>query len=87
MTIQDLNNQLTINLKQYIKSEGFVDSGKLLNSINFNCTFIDNELKIKFNAMDYIKYLDNGELLNKFLATQTAIEAIQEFYASNLNII
>lgn len=87
MTIQELNTKLTKELKSFIKNKGYVDSGKLLNSINFNCTFIDNELNIKFNAMDYIKYLDNGELLNKFLATQTAIEAIQEFYASNLNII
>lgn len=87
MTIQELNSRLTNQLRVYIKAKGFVDSGKLLNSIQFNSTFIDNELNIKFDAMEYIKYLDNGNLLPKFLATNEPIQAIQEFYSTNLTII
>lgn len=86
MTIQELNTKLTKELKSFIKNKGYVDSGKLLNSINFNCTFIDNELKIKFNAMDYIKYLDNSELLNDFYELKIIKNLIQEFYTDNLDL-
>lgn len=86
MTIQDLNNALGRELKIFIKSEGYVDSGKLVNSIKFNSSFINNELDIKFDTMEYIKYLDDGKLIKRFFEIPRVIEIIQEFYSTNLEI-
>lgn len=86
MTLADLNNQLTLGLKQFIKSEGYIETGKLANSIKFKSTFQNNDLKIKFNAMEYIQYLDDGNLVSNFLAKPSTIELIQQFYVDNLVI-
>lgn len=86
MTIQDLNNALERELKNFIKSEGYVDSGKLVNSIKFNSRFINNELDIKFDTMEYIKYLDDGKVIKRFFEITRVIEIIQEFYSTNLEI-
>lgn len=87
MTIQELNSSLTKELKAYIKLKGYVDSGDLLKSIKFKCTFVDNDLNVKFMAMDYIQYINKGNLLKEFLETKRPIELIQEFYTSNIVII
>ena len=86
MTLADLNNQLSINLKQFIKSEGYIATGKLANSIKFKSTFRNNDLKIKLDALEYINYLDDGDLLTKFLSKQSTIDLIQQFYVENLVI-
>ena len=86
MTIQEFNTQMTQELKSFIKSEGYVSSGKLVNSINFKSTFIDNQLDIKFDAMEYINYLDDGNLIRNFLAQQKIFNMIQSVYSSNIVI-
>jgi hypothetical protein len=86
MTIQECNTQMTQELKSFIKSEGYVSSGKLINSIKFKSTFINNELKIKFDAMEYINYLDDGNLVSKFFDQQNVIDLIQSVYTDNLEL-
>lgn len=86
MTIAEFNQQMTQELKSFIKSEGYVSSGKLVNSIKFKCNFIDNQLDIKFDSMDYINYLDNGNLLSKFFAKDSVVNLIQNFYVNNLDL-
>lgn len=86
MTIAEFNQQMTQELKSFIKSEGYVSSGKLLNSIKFKSTFTNNELNIKFDAMDYINYLDDGKLITNFFDNQKVFDLIQEFYSTNLDL-
>lgn len=80
MTISELNSKLKNALKRYIKNEGYVDSGKLINSIDFNCKMIGEKLSIKFNAVEYINYLDDGKLISKFFEDSNTLDIIQEFY-------
>lgn len=86
MTIQDFNTRMTQELKSFIKSEGYVSSGKLVNSIKFKSTFINNQLDIKFNAMDYINYLDDGNFIKNFFDQQKVFDIIQELYSTNLDL-
>jgi hypothetical protein len=80
MTISELNNKLKNALKRYIKNEGYVDSGKLVKSITFNCQMNGEKLKLKFNAAEYIHYLDDGNLVSNFFGSQEALDIIQEYY-------
>lgn len=80
MTISELNSKLKNALKRFIKNEGFVDSGKLINSISFNCKMNGEKLSIKFNAAEYINYLDDGKLISKFFEDNNTLDIIQEFY-------
>jgi hypothetical protein len=80
MTTQQLEHSLTIALKAYIKKEGYVATGSLLKSIGFKATYKNLKLDIKLVANDYIQYLDDGDLVDKFLSTKKAQEYIAEFY-------
>lgn len=85
MTIQELNNNLTSLLKSYIKSKGYVSSGKLVKSIDFNAVERTNgSLDLKLNAQDYILYLEKGELLNNFFDTQKALDVIAQYEADRI---
>ncbi len=86
MTIGELNNKLTQALKNYIKSSGHNDTGTLYNSIRFLCTDSKDggNLKIKFKTMDYIQYLDNGEMVNKFLSLDSTLDIITEYLSTTL---
>ena len=85
MTIQELNIQLTSLLKSYIKSKGYVSSGKLLRSIDFNVREkVNGGLDLKLNAQDYILYLEDGDLLNHFFATKKALDVIAQYEADRI---
>ncbi len=85
MTIQELNTQLTSLLKSYIKSKGYVSSGKLLSSIDFNSTEKANGgLDLKLNAQDYILYLEDGDLLNNFFDTRKVLDVIAQYEADRI---
>ena len=77
---------MTQELKSFIKSEGYVSSGKLAKSIKFKSTFMNNELDIKFDALPYINYLDDGNLVSKFFVKDSVVNLIQNFYANNLDL-
>jgi len=83
MTLQELNTQLTSLLKSYIKSKGYVSSGKLVNSIQFTATD-SNELDISFNAQNYILYLEKGKLMQNFFDSSDAIELITQYEISKI---
>lgn len=86
MTLSELNSSLTKDLKAYIKIRGYVDSGNLLKSVKFKCSFKDSSLKIKLNAADYIVYLEDGELLNNFYELESTRDTVAEFVASNIDL-
>lgn len=85
MTITQLNNKLTSSLKKFIKTEKFVDSGDLYKSIKFNCTYT-NELNISVKALEYIQYLDNGDLLNNFFNLESTKNLVAEFMVSQIEL-
>lgn len=80
MTIQELNNKLTSLLKSYIRSEGYVSSGKLVSSIDFNCSEKPNgTLDVNLFAEDYILYLQDGELIQNFFDTNIVSDLIATY--------
>jgi len=84
MTIQNLNIQLNELLKSYIKERGHYASGRLYNSINFQCTYIDSAFDIKLSSVEYINYLDDGQFLNKFYSKPEVESIFVSFLESEL---
>lgn len=86
MKIGDLNNKLDSYMKDYIRNEGYVDSGMLLKSIKFKSVEENNELIIKFDAEDYIQYLNDGNFINDFFSQNKVLELITEYRAEMIDI-
>jgi len=86
MTTQVLSSKITIGLKKYLKSLGHIDSGDLYKSINTKVTLNPN-LIIKINGLEYIKYLDDGKLLENYFQLDSTIELITEFTVSQIELI
>ena len=84
MTVQELNNKLTKALKDFIKQEGLFSSGKLYRSIRFKCTFTNFKLDIKFDSLEYILYLENGRVVEKFFDLDSTTRIIEDFYSSQI---
>jgi hypothetical protein len=84
MTISQLNNKLTTQLKAFIKKENLYDTGALYKSVKFKSVYKDFELGIKLDSVDYIKYLEKGDFLSKFFELAATKETIQEFYVSQI---
>jgi len=85
MTIGELNYQLTQALKTYVKSSNHNDTGRLYNSIQFKCT-TTNGLTIKFDAMEYIHYLDDGDFINNFFEQSSILDLIATYLVDSFEI-
>jgi hypothetical protein len=88
MTISKLNKKLDKLLKDYLKEKDYVNTGSLLKSIKFKCTFNQEtfDFDVELEANEYILYLNDGELLQDFLSEQKTTEAIAEFIAAQVVI-
>lgn len=75
MSNNELEKKLENALVDYIKSRKFVDTGKLIKSIDFKVS----ENDIKLTAEPYIQYLDNGKLLEKFFNLDTTQEILIQY--------
>lgn len=88
MTTQELSNKLTSSLKDFIKARGYIDSGKLYDSIKFSVT--DNPstgLDIKLDAEEYIIYLDKGTLLDDFFSLDSTLDLFNQYIIQMLDNI
>lgn len=65
-------------MREYIKSRGHVETGRLSNSISFN---VKRTGEISLNALEYINYLDNGNFIVKFWELRDVKTALADFYA------
>lgn len=88
MTISKLNKKLDKLLKDYLKENDYVDSGSLLKSIKFKCTFNQEtfDFDVELDANEYILYLNEGELLQDFLDEEKTTKVIAEFIAAQVVI-
>lgn len=84
MTTQDLNSRLEIALKDYLALNDFISTGNLYDSIKFNSTWIDEHLDINLSALEYIEYLDEGNLVDDFFNLENTLGIIADFYEANL---
>ena len=84
MTNIEFSNKLTSALKDYIKSRGYIDSGKLLQSVKFT---VSDDLDIKLDAEEYINYLDGGKFLDKFFALDSTQNLIESFILQSVEKI
>lgn len=82
MTIQELNVNLTDELKGFIRERDHIISGDLLNSIRFKCSYYKGVLRLKFDAMFYIKYLEDGEFVGEFFERSNTRTYIRDFIAA-----
>lgn len=63
--------ELTSALRNALQKEGFVDTGDLLNSIEFR--IYTNPVKIELGANDYIQYLDDGRFIERFFNSSEVV--------------
>lgn len=90
MTISQLNNQLKLALKKYIKTfqytnskgesvTGHYDTGAMWRSIIFTSKEVEGELKITFKSKQYIQYLDKRQFVKWFFALPTTKAIIKKY--------
>lgn len=84
MDINDLNNDLTQKLKDFLALRDHIDTGDLYASINFTSTYINDNLNIDLEALEYIDYLDEGFFLDDFFDLESTLDVIADFYIDNL---
>jgi len=65
--LKALAPKLESYLKSMIQARGLVDSGNLLKSISVSFVDKGGSLELSVEAADYIKYVDDGKLLEDFL--------------------
>lgn len=83
MTLQELNSKLTTSLKKYIKDRKHIRTGKLYNSVDFNCTDTDT-LYVHFSAMFYIQYLEHRQFVDNYFQTQEFNDIIADYTVNSL---
>jgi hypothetical protein len=76
MTQVQLNNQLTIQLKAFLKQRNHISSGNLYKSIKITS---DSNLNFKLNAYEYIQFLDEGTFLTDFFALPKTVMTISDY--------
>lgn len=86
MTIQKLNKELSMLLKDFIESEDHIDTGALYRSIKFNCSFDGKELDMTFSSEEYIVYLEEGKFVDRFFELPEVLDAIGDFYVENIDL-
>jgi hypothetical protein len=86
MTSSELNSQLTLALKNYIRFKGHNETGALYNSIKFKSK---NQpiggLEITLTANEYIQYLDKGDFVDNFFGLDSTLNIIGDFIADDLS--
>jgi hypothetical protein len=87
MTVADLNNDLTQAFKRFIQISNHKKTGRLYNSIKFTCTNVDHVLQIKFKAMEYVQYLEDGDFIDEFFDLNSTLTIIANFIASDMESI
>jgi len=80
MTIQDLNFKLEALMHNIIKAGDYYKSGGLFNSIKFHCSFENGDLKIRYDAFEYIQYINNGWIVDTFNNSMELKSIIEQFY-------
>jgi len=83
MTLGELNSKLNASLKKYIKDRKHIRTGKLYNSVSFQCSDTDT-LHIHFSAMFYIQYLENRQFVDNYFETQEFNDIVAEYTVESL---
>jgi hypothetical protein len=84
MTLNELNNNLNKSLKKYIKDRKHIRTGKLYNSINFQCSDTDT-IHIHFSSMFYIQYLENRTFVDKYFASQEFNDIVAKYTVESMS--
>ena len=77
-----LEKQWKDDLINIIRSKGHQGHGILIDSIEVKVSITSTDIVIDLKANDYIKYLDNGELLKKF--KKDKMSELKEFVKKEL---
>lgn len=86
MTKQELETKLTKNLKDFIKKRKHYETGKLYNSIKVDVKDTGDNVMLSFNAMEYIKYLDDGDFMRDFMKLDSTKKAINEYIGTKIQL-
>lgn len=84
MTIQQLNIELSNEMRSFIRERDHIITGALLNSIKFKCTYSNGKLNINFKTMFYIKYLEDGGFVNEFFTLRSVKDLTGTFLATEV---
>ena len=84
MTIDDLNNNLTNLLQDYILFEQHYITGRMHDSINFICTYDDEYLDIQLESVDYLYFIEQGRFIESFYTLNSVERVMSEFLESQI---
>jgi len=80
-------NELTRLFKDEIKKLGLVDTGKLINSIEFTATKTTSGYKLSMSAEDYFQYLDKKYNISQSVYRTAGYKNVQTRIAQVYNLI
>lgn len=87
MTVDELNNNLTLIMKQFIKSRDHIDTGRMYKTITFTSTYNEiSGLRIKYRSPYYIQYLEDGGFTTDFFNLPAVNDVIATFIADQLEL-
>lgn len=78
MDFQIYLDRLENLLKEELRNQDFIDSGALLDSIEFKMEVTPLGVEIELGANDYIKYLDNGIFIEDFFNSPQVNQILEE---------
>lgn len=77
--------QLENLLKERIRVEDYIDTGALLESIQFKLEETSTGISIELGANDYIQYLDNGKFIEEFFNSSQFESLMNEAVTAYVN--
>lgn len=78
MDFQIYLDRLENLLKEEIRNQDFINSGSLLDSIEFRMEVTSLGVAIELGANDYIKYLNDGKFIEDFFNSPQVADVIRE---------
>lgn len=79
MTLTELDTKLDYLLRKRLEDKKHVITGNLKRSVMFECQLTDNELKVRFKSLFYMKFLEHGDFIYEFFQLQSTRDPIDEF--------
>lgn len=86
MTKNELEDKLTKSLKDFILKKGYYNTGKLYDSISVIVVDINDNINLKFESMEYIKYLDNGKFLKEYMSLKEIKELVNLYLKTKIKL-
>lgn len=83
MSITDLNRELELSLKKFIRDRKHIRTGALYNSVQFSCNDT-KDLNIHFSSKFYIQYLEHRQFVDLYFQSKDFNDIVAKYTIGTL---